>query len=58
MRETLRDFVIAVGVGAALLAAGVGLWNAYQFAVLAGRVEAVERAQDSHVNAPGLHSVR
>ena len=40
---------------AAALAAAAGFWNAYQFSVLKGRVDALETGHQAHVNAPGLH---
>ena len=35
VRETLRDFAIAVGVVAALIAAATGIWNTYRLGTLA-----------------------
>ena len=40
---------------AALIGAAAGVWNAWQFAVLKGRVDTLERHQTAHVNAAGLH---
>ena len=41
---------------AAAVGAVAGLWNAYQFSVLKGRVDMLEAGHHAHVNAPGLHS--
>lgn len=40
---------------AAAVGAVAGLWNAYQFSVLKGRVDTIETGHNAHVNAPGLH---
>ena len=42
-------------LAAAVIAAATGLWNAYQFSTLKGRVDALESGHNAHVNAPGLH---
>ena len=58
MGETVRDVLLVISALGAFLAAAGSLWNAYQFAVLSGRMQAVGRTVDSHVNAPGLHAGR
>ena len=40
---------------AAVVAAIASLWNAYQFSVLKGRVDAHEATLTAPVNTPGLH---
>ena len=50
---------------AACVGALAGLWNGIEIRALrarldhfGGRVDAIERAHNAHVNAPGLHGVR
>ena len=38
-----------------VIAAGGALFNSWQIARLAGRVDAMEKTQNVHVNTPGLH---
>ena len=45
-------WISTVGIVITML---LGAWNAYQFSNLAGRVDAIERTQNAHVNAAGLH---
>ena len=54
--ETLTAVGAAVGACTGLVAAGASLWNAWQFSILKGRVDAVERPTTAHVNAAGLHN--
>ena len=54
--ETLTAVGAVVGACTGLVAAGASLWNAYQFSILEGRVDAVERLTTAHVNAVGLHN--
>ena len=54
--ETLTTVGAVVGACTGLVAAGASLWNACQFSILKGRVDAVERLTAAHVNAPGLHN--
>ena len=39
-----------------VVGAAAGLWNAYQFTRLTGRVDEIGIQLKSHVNAPGLHN--
>ena len=39
-----------------VVGAVAGLWNAYQFTRLNGRVDEISFQLKSHVNAPGLHN--
>ena len=62
MRETVRDFLIAVGAGAALFAAVVSWSNGREIAAvredLATVQDTLRTTSDTviaHVNAPGLH---
>lgn len=56
MTETMQIMIDLLTALAAFAGAGAGLWNAYQFAKLTGRVDSLERHHDAHVNAPGLHA--
>ena len=40
---------------AAVIAAVTGLWNAYQFSMLKGRVDSLETSHHAHLHAAGLH---
>ena len=40
---------------AAAVGAVAGIWNAYQFAVIKGRVDGLETGHNAHLNAPGIH---
>ena len=51
MRDTIRDFMIAVGAAAALFAAFQTWSNGREIAGLSGIAEIVT----AHVNAAGLH---
>lgn len=51
----MKDAILVLTASAALVAAAASLWNAYQFSVLKGKVDALETAQGAHVNAAGLH---
>ena len=51
MQAAVDVFTAASALGAFLLSG----WNAYKFATLTGRVDAIERTQNAHVNAAGLH---
>jgi len=51
--ETVLLSCAAVG---GVVAAVVGLWNAYQLTRLTGRVGELSVQLKSHVNAPGLHN--
>lgn len=66
MRETIRDFTLAVAAGAALFAAfqswttardlaGVEVRLREDLAELRGQLKATSDAVLAHVNAPGLH---
>ena len=50
----MTSAVDLLGNVAAVIAAA-SLWNAYQFSVLKGRVDAHETTLTAHINAPGLH---
>ena len=54
--EMLTAVGAVVGACTGLVAAGASLWNAYQFSIIKGRVDAVERLTTAHVNAAGLHN--
>ena len=55
VRETLRDFMIAVAALGALFA-GFQLWNnGRQIAELRGELSATSATVNAHVNAAGLH---
>ena len=58
MRETLRDFVIAIGAAAALFGGFQAWTNGRELARVAGALEATADTVNQHVNAPGLHSGR
>ena len=58
MRDTLRDFMIAVAAAAALFAAGQSWSNGRQLSELSGQVAAIQAAVNAHVNAPGIHGAR
>ena len=53
--ETLTAVGAVVGACTGLVAAGASLWNAWQFSILKGRVDAGERLTTAHVNTAGLH---
>ena len=48
MLETFTAVAAAIGAAA-------GLWNAYQFSTLKGRVDEQGSNLTAHLNAPGLH---
>ena len=51
------EIVLLTGAAAGgLIGAAAGLWNAYQFTRLTGRVDEIGVQLKSHVNAPGLHN--
>ena len=54
--ETLTAVGAVVAACTGLVAAGASVWNAYQFSLLKGRVDAVEKLTTAHVNAAGLHN--
>ena len=55
VRETLRDFMIAVAASGALFA-GFQAWNnGRQIAELRGELSATAATVNAHVNAAGLH---
>lgn len=54
MTDTVKTTIQLFTAGAALVAALAGLWNTYQFAQLAGKVETLETAHNAHVNS-GQH---
>ena len=55
VRETLRDFMIAVAASGALFA-GFQSWNnGRQIAELRGELSATAATVNAHVNAAGLH---
>ena len=54
MRETLRDFMIAIGVAGALFATVQSHANGRALAHVTGELEATARTVTAHVNAP-LH---
>lgn len=39
-----------------VVGAVAGLWNAYQFTRLTGRVDEISVQLKTHINAPGLHN--
>ncbi len=43
-------------VGGVVGAVVAGLWNAYQFTRLTGRVDEISVQLKTHINAPGLHN--
>ena len=53
--EMFTAVTAVIGAVAAAIGAVAGLWNAYQFSVLKGRVDTQETAFNAHVNAPGMH---
>lgn len=55
MRDTLRDFMIAIGAAAALFAAFQSWTNGQAIASLTGRLDTVSGIVTAHVNAAGLH---
>ena len=55
MTETTKTTIQLVTAAAALVGALTGLWNTFQFAQLAGRVQTLETGHNAHVNAAGLH---
>ena len=54
--ETLTAVGAVVAACTGLVAAVASVWNAYQFSLLKGRVDAVEKLMTAHVNAAGLHN--
>ena len=53
--EVLTGVAATLGAVTGSVAAAASLWNAYQFSVLKGRVDAHEHTLTTHVNAPSLH---
>ena len=63
MRDTIRDFLIAVGAAAALFAAVASWFNGREIAAVREDLATVQGALQTtsdtviaHVNAPGLHA--
>ena len=54
MTTTDRVVQVVAAIGA-VVGAIAGLWNAYQYAVLAGTVGEISRNLTAHLNAAGLH---
>ena len=54
--ETLTAVGAVVAACTGLVAAVASVWNAYQFSLLKGRGDAVEKLTTAHVNAAGLHN--
>ena len=55
MTENAKTVIQLLTAAAALVGALTGIWNSYQFGRLDGRVGAIERSHNSHVNAAELH---
>ena len=55
MRDTLRDFVIAVAAVASLFAGFQSWSNGRRIAELQGALEVTTKTLAAHVNAAGLH---
>jgi hypothetical protein len=49
-----RTIQVVTAIGSVVVAIA-GLWNAYQYAVLAGTVGEISRNLVAHLNAAGLH---
>lgn len=55
MRDTIRDFTLAVAAVAALFAAFQSWSNGQEIVRLNGRLGIIEEIVTTHVNAAGLH---
>ena len=51
----MNDFLLYCAAVGGAVGAVTGLWNAFQFSRLKGRVDQLSTQVNSHVNTPGLH---
>ena len=52
----METVLLSCAAAGGVVAAVVGLWNAYQLTRLTGRVDEISMRLKSHINAPGLHN--
>ena len=53
---TMEMVLLMCAAAGGVVGAVAGLWNAYQFTRLNGRVDELSIQLKSHINAPGLHN--
>ena len=52
----MEIILLTCAAAGGLVGAVAGLWNAYQFTRLTGRVDEISMQPKTHINAPGLHN--